>query len=250
MKWILVAGCGHTGTTITAKIIGLNSCVYGFEKETNFLRLRRLHRVKQIKKAFSVKARARGKEFICEKTPKHIERIDFARRILPDPFFVLCTRNPYDAIASLAARESPRINNEVIKIGFKRYLDDNLALVEQIQQPDVLVHRYENFVQDPQASIRSIRAHVKMDFEERMLKPDEVSTRWFQQTGKKNATRLRGRRNGHASRRSWQVNQKIFDNRGKWREMLNADQLEYLNGLLSSPISLWMLKKLDYNLES
>ena len=104
-------------------------------------------------------------------------------------------------------------------------------------------------MQDPESSVRSICTHVKMDFEERMLKPDAVSTRWFEQTGQENASRLRRRRNGHASRRSWQVNQRIFDNRGKWRSMLNSDQLEYLNELLSSSISRWMLKELDYSLE-
>ena len=250
MKWILVAGCGHTGTTISAKIIGLHDQVFGFEEETGFLKKKAAHRVKRRKKIFSQMAKKAGKDIICEKTPKHVHGIDHARRILADSFFVLCVRNPYDTIASLAARERDPINKEAIKTGFKRYLSDNLAVVEQMNMQDVLVHRYENFVQNPEASIRSICNHVKIDFEQQMLEPDAVSTRWFQQTGERNATRLRGRRNGHASRRSWQVNQKIFDNRGKWRSMLNSDQLEYLNGLLSSPISLWMLKKLDYSLES
>ena len=250
MKWILVAGCGHTGTTITAKMIGLHHQVFGFEEETGFLRVGASHRVKRIKKIFSQRVRGAGKNIICEKTPKHIHSVDRARRILADPFFVLCIRNPYDTIASLAARERDPINSEAIKIGYKRYLRDNLAVVEQMNMQDVLVHRYENFVQNPESSIRSICNHVKIDFEQQMLEPDAVSTRWFQQKGEQNATRLRGRRNGHSSRRSWQVNQKIFDNRGKWRSMLKADQLEYLNGLLSSSISLWMLKKLDYSLES
>lgn len=250
MKWILVAGCGHTGTTISAKIISLHRQVFGFEEETGFLKKNASHCVRRRKKLFSKMARKVGKHIICEKTPKHVHSIDNARRILSDPFFVLCTRNPYDTIASLAARERNPINNEAIRMGYRRYLSDNLAVVEQMHLQDVLIHRYENFVQNPESSIRSICTHVRIDFEEQMLQPDAVSTRWFQQTGQRNATRLRGRRNGHASRRSWQVNQKIFDNRGKWRSMLNPDQLEYLNGLLSSPISLWMLKKLDYSLES
>ena len=195
-------------------------------------------------------ARRAGKSIICEKTPRHVHSIDHARRIFANSFFVLCVRNPYDTIASLAARERNPINKEAIKIGYKRYLSDNLAVVEQMNVQDVLIHRYENFVQNPESSIRSICNHVKIDFEQQMLEPDAVSTRWFQQTGQRNATRLRGRRNGHASRRSWQVNQKIFDNRGKWRSMLNSDQLDYLNCLLSRPISLWMLEKLDYSLES
>ena len=252
MRWILVAGCGHTGTTITAKIIGLNSHVFGVDVETHMFDPFKIEQLPKLLKSFKKQARAEGKQVICEKTPKHILHIDYARRTLKNPSFVLCTRSPYDVIASLAARERDPIDKKAINTGYRRYMADNIALLKQQSFEDSIVHKYEDFVQDPEASMRRICDHARLDFDASMLDTEANETRWFNVEGDGEAGRLKSGKTGkdHAKRRSWQVNQKIFDNRGKWKSILNDESKQHLDGLLKRPLSRWVMKRLDYAMES
>ena len=237
IRWIIVAGCGHTGTTITAKVIGLNEAVFGLEYESSFLSPLNSRRVNKTIHSIGSKAQRKQRSVVCEKTPKHIHCIDFARQCLPEARFVLCTRNPYDTIASLAARQASPIDRSAIKKGFNRYLFDNIALIRQLCHSDVILHRYEDFVQDSVASVGRLCSHLKLDYQEQMLRTDVSKTRWFNSDGEADASRVRDGKTGHSTRRSWQVNQTIFDNRGQWRTLLDAEQVTVLNRLLDRPIS-------------
>ena len=254
MRWIFVAGCGHTGTTITAKVVGLNDAVYGHEEESSFLSPANSCSIGKAMKSIRRKARTSQSQVICEKTPKHIHYIDYARDLLPGSRFVLCTRSPCDTIASLAARERQDIDRSAIKKGFKRYMLDNIDLIRQMHHPDVILHRYEDFVQDPDKSVRQLCSHLELDYDTGMLQTNASTTRWFNKDGDSNAQRVHGGvsngQKGHTSRRSWQVNQAIFDNRGKWRTLLEENQVTYLNRLLDRPLSRWVMNKLGYSREA
>ena len=137
MRWIIVAGCGHTGTTLTAKIIGMNNSVHLLDQETSMFTPLAAARLKKTIKGNENNARASGQKFVCEKTPKHILYIDNIRRKLSQPRFVLCTRNPYDVIASIAARyDGEIISKRSLKKAHKRYILDHLALIQQINKRD------------------------------------------------------------------------------------------------------------------
>lgn len=249
MRWVLVAGCGHTGTTITAKIIGLNSDVFWVETETGMFSSSRSHKLQGAIRSLKKKARNAGKPVICEKTPKHIYDIDFVRKTLRKPVFVLCARNPYDVIASLAARESDPIDKAGIKKGFKKYLSTNLALIRQMSHQDCILHRYEDFVEDPESSIRRICDLASLSFSQAMLDTEANVSRWRNVEGDASAGRLFGVGRAHTRRRSWQVNQKIFDNRGKWKTILDDRSKRQLSRLLDDPLSQWVMKKLGYGTE-
>ena len=250
LRWIVVAGCGHTGTTITAKVIGLHQDVYGIQSETQFLSRQKMHKVPKQIKAFEKQALKQNKQIICEKTPKHIGNISFARSVLSDVRFILCTRHPYDTIASLAARFSKVIDKSVLNKAFDRYERANLSLLAEANYPDVLIHRYEDFVTNPESSVRRICKHVGLEYQEQMLCTDSVKTKWFGVAGDEHASRFNLSDGDHESRRSWQVNQKIFDHRGKWKTLLLPDQVSYLNHLFQTPIHAWMLNQLNYNINS
>ena len=80
MHWLIVAGCGHTGTTVTSKIIGINKSVHLIESETRmFMPLGAAKLRSNIEKKED-EARAAGHEFVCEKTPQHIHHIDNIRK--------------------------------------------------------------------------------------------------------------------------------------------------------------------------
>ena len=248
VRWIIVAGCGHTGTTITAKIIGLHQDVHGLESEKRFLSKDKMYKAPKQIKAFEKQALKQNKRVVCEKTPKHIGNISFARSVLSDVRFVLCTRHPFDTIASYAARLSEVIDKSALKKAFERYERANLSLLAEANYPDVLIHRYEDLVAKPESSVRRICDHAGLDYQEQMLCTDAVKTQWFGVAGDQHASRFNLSERDHESRRSWQVNQKIFDHRGKWKTLLQPDQVNYLCDLFQSPNHAWMLKQLNYNL--
>ena len=251
MRWIIIAGCGHTGTTLTAKIIGMNSSVHLLDRETSmFVPLASAILRKKIKKIES-NALAAGQEFICEKTPKHIHYIDNIRRKLRRPSFVLCTRNPYDVIASIAARyDGESIGKKSLKKAHSRYILDHLALIQQIKERDSHVHRYEDFVADPEGSTRLLCKHLGLNFKHTMLNPESSQTPWMGTHGDANATRQDSDDKNHNRRRAWQVNQKIFDGRGRWKTLLTEENKACVDLLLSSDISSWVLKRIGYKSEA
>ena len=66
--------------------------------------------------------------------------------------------------------------------------------------------------------------------------------------GDANASRQHGK--GHRDRRAWQVNQKIFDGRGRWKSLLTDENKAYVDRLLSSNVSRWVLERINYGSES
>ena len=54
----------------------------------------------------------------------------------------------------------------------------------------------------------------------------------------------------HNRRRAWQVNQKIFDGRGRWKTLLTEENKACVDLLLSSDISSWVLKRIGYKSEA
>ena len=245
MRWIIVSGCGHTGTTLTAKIIGMNNSVHLVDQETAMFKPLAAPTLRTNIERIENMARASGQKIICEKTPTHVFWIDNIRRELIKPRFVLCTRNPYDVIASIAARLNvDSITKKNLEIAYKRYIFDNLALINQIKESDSHVHRYEDFIADPEGSTHQLCSHLGLSFEPSMLKPESSQNAFGGTHPDANNSRQDGK--GHNQRRAWQVNQKIFDGRGRWKTLLTDENKAYVDLLLSSNISNWVLERIGY----
>ena len=81
----MITGCGHTGTTLLARMMGVHSQIYNPPFETNiFLAYNSLKWQYLIESLYREAEREKRKfKVLLEKTPRHIWHVDFVRRKLP-----------------------------------------------------------------------------------------------------------------------------------------------------------------------
>ncbi|MEO6396483.1 MAG: sulfotransferase [Devosia sp.] len=206
-----VCGCGHTGTTLMATILSAHPDVFVPYQETEvYLRpwWRAIGSLRRLRAA----ALASGRLHLIEKTPRHVRRIAQIRRSLPRAKFLIMVRDGRDVTASLGRRKEGDFAS-----GLARWLRDTEASLEQRNNADTLVVRYEDLVSDPSATIRTVCVFLGVPFVETMLDYHKQTRLWYH---RQEVTRTDGIGRSHEDLRNWQVNQPIFDGRGRWKSDL------------------------------
>ncbi|WP_428030576.1 sulfotransferase family protein [Ancylobacter sp.] len=162
--------------------------------------------------------RLSGKEFLAEKTPRHIANLDRIRAMMRAPRFVLMVRCGRDVAASFIKRFGS--SDE----GISRWIEAGEIILSQADRPDVIVLRYEDLIAAPQQKLEEVCAFAGLPFDEAMLRYHESPRGWFGKTALEKGSGEQGAE--HAALRSWQVNQPIFDGRRKWVGKLSDKELE------------------------
>ena len=209
-----ICGCGHSGTTLAASILAAHPEVHIPLDETEIFRqppdeARRLYR-----KLLRAAARA-GKRVLIEKTPRHIHHLELIRTTVPGARFVVPVRDGRDVAASIGRRlGDPRP-------GVQRWIAENRIVLAERGKPDVFIYRYEDLIEDPPGTVRKICSFLDLSFRPDLLEYYRTPRLWLgQQSIRKGAAR--GEKE-HRALRNWQVNQPIFDGRGRGRETLSAE---------------------------
>ena len=131
IKLALITGCGHTGTTLLARMMGVHSMIYNPPYETNiFLAYNVLQWDDLLELHFS-KAKETKEEcrILLEKTPRHIWHVDYINSVVPTAKVILMTRNGRDVVASLYERTGD-IDSAIL-----RYKDDSYLTRNKKQKP-------------------------------------------------------------------------------------------------------------------
>ena len=221
--YIFVAGCGHTGTTLMASILGSHSAIYTIPRETSvFLRS---HDKKQIEDLFqsSRDVNMPSKPIICEKTPKHVHYITKIIEYFPEAKIVLMIRDGRDVVTSLKTRTG------LVEPSIRRWVDDTSATLQCRALPNVKIVKYEDLVVDPTKIISDLCGFIGVSFQSEMLRFYENTHNWH---GEKEVRPTEPAGIGepdHRARRNWQVHQKLFDGRGRWRDLIELDELIQFN---------------------
>lgn len=212
---IFICGCGHSGTSLMAAIFAANSRVYVplIESEM-FLKPRDVASERYL--ALMTEARENGKEWLVEKTPRHIRKLLEIRTLVPGARFIVPVRDGRDVVASIARRTGKA------ETGVKRWIGDNSLVLAERDSPDVWVYRHEDLIDDPPGVVAAACAFSGIPFEEGMLRYHETERLWFRQKALKRGSGI-GRE--HGSLRNWQINQPIFDNRGRWKSELSPEDV-------------------------
>ncbi len=145
---IFVFGCGHSGTTLMATILGSHPDVALIPRETRvFWRRYRggsalsTAQVRgNIARALALSHGSDVRPYFLEKTPNHVHSFDMMRRVFPSARFVYCLRDPRDTVASFLER-GLGINEAIA-----RWLRDNARFTWLMNQEAVQVVRYEELV--------------------------------------------------------------------------------------------------------
>lgn len=214
MKLALLTGCGHTGTTILARMLGAHSKVFNPPFETNIFLAYNVLKWRVLLDAEVLKAKKEkpGCELLLEKTPRHVWHVDYVRRVLPETRFVLMTRNGRDVIASLYAR------TQDLQGSIRRYKDDSLLTIRQLDGPNTMLVRYEDFIDTPEKELAGILAFLGLKWEPEVLSYHEKPVAWFGVQGFEKGSGSEGAE--HDKLRNWQVNQPLFRPSSSWTEKI------------------------------
>ena len=214
MKLALLTGCGHTGTTILARMLGAHSKIYNPPFETNIFLAYNVLKCRAMLDDEMSKARREKpqSELLLEKTPRHIWHVDYVRRILPATRFVLMTRDGRDVIASLYARTND------LPGSIRRYKDDSLLTIRQLDGAFTTLVRYEELIDKPEKELARILAFLDYEWEPGILSYHEKPVAWFGVQGFEKGSGSEGVE--HDKLRNWQVNQPLFRPSSSWSEKI------------------------------
>jgi len=211
---VMITGCGHTGTTLLARMMGVHSKIYNPPHETNLFLAYNSLKWKGLLESYHNEGNKEKNGFsvLLEKTPRHIWHVDFVKKCVPNTKFVLMTRNGRDVIASLYERYKD-IHTSII-----RYRDDSLLTSRHTDDKHTFLLKYEDLISNPKEALRKIMLFIGLEYEDEMLNFHEKKVNWFYLKGIKKGSRKEGI--DHNNFRNWQVNQPLFKPSKSWKERI------------------------------
>lgn len=206
-----ICGCGHSGTTLLATMFRFHPQIYVPTYESDaFLTTDEV--MEQKLAQLQDETLAAGKRYLLEKTPRHVRFMPKMRAVVPNARFVLMVRDGRDVTASITHRFAVGA-----EYGLERWTIDNGLVLAEVGKPDVFLLRYEDLITRTESSVRATCDFLGVEYVDDLLKYHQHQTLWH---GRPVLRRASGVREEHHDYRNWQVNQPIFDGRGRWRREL------------------------------
>jgi len=200
VDWIIIAGCGHTGSTLLAKILSQHPEVFCNYQENGQFLLYNWFRLDVLLDEQNQAAVHCGKRFVLEKTPRHVWHLDQIRRSLPTSKIILTVREPKATITSLFKRTGD------LKSSIQRYQDDTIQVIRQASQfTDVKIIKYEDLTANASSVTKDICNFLDIDWNSDLLEFHKDSRNWFD-----------GQSDAHTSLRNFQLSQPLYSSEKTW----------------------------------
>jgi hypothetical protein len=169
-------------------------------------------------------ARLAGARRIVEKTPIHLFHIDRLLGARPKSKVVICMRDGRDVAASRAART---LNHDV-RPGMRKWVQAAQAALRWEQHERIHIVRYEHLVSERRhETLSALADFVEEDICEEYLvmgtQEGEKRTAFNGIPAPDQRPGVVNTRDGHGALRSWQINQPLFDGRGRWKELSSRE---------------------------
>lgn len=211
-KWIFVVGCGHSGTSLVAAMLGAHPRIYAIPFET--YAFTKAGDPKSLLKEIARSCDKRAARYICEKTPIHVTHIPDILKTFPRSHIVVCLREPKDVCASLKRRHGD------LEKGVTRWLHDNQCALESMETPNILPLRYEQLIQDTEPTLERLCRALSLKYSPSMLDFWKDERDWFGNVDRKE----------HEKHRNWQIHQPLMTNRiSVYRAELSDDEIAYID---------------------
>lgn len=212
---VFIVGCGHSGTSMLLAILSEHPGIFAVpgESEIALQDDRRLFYGKLgLFNDLTIKA---GKYRWAEKTPRHIRHIGKILNWAPTSRIILIVRDGRDVAYSIKQRTGS------LAEGIQRWVSDNLAGKSYWDHPQVYIIKYEDIISDFESSVTKLLKFLGEDYFSSMLNFHATPKKWY--AGKINRPKDAFGKN-HEMYRNWQINQPLFDGRGKWK-LLSDDEI-------------------------
>jgi hypothetical protein len=211
---IFVVGCGHSGTSLLLSILGSHSELYPVPKESG-VGFKTPREAKRLIRHFNFVTIAKGKKGWIEKTPKHINSIDSLFKLSSNAKVLLILRDGRDVAYSIKKRTGS------VKKGIQRWVKDNKNGERYWSHPRVYVLKYEDLVKDFDTTIRGVLKFIRKKYESN-IKNYYKKPKYFYSDKILKPEGVAGR--NHNINRNWQINQPLFDGRGKWKNLSKSEK--------------------------
>lgn len=193
-------------------ILGSHSRIYSIPFES---RLAYIVKPKLLLRGFDILAISNGKYRWVEKTPYHITRIEKLLDFCPDAKILLIIRDGRDVACSIQDRTGS------IEFGIKTWINYNRQGEAFHKHPNVYVLRYERLIQKFESTLSGILSFLGEAYESEMCEYYKTP-KYFYSNEIKRPQDAFG--TNHAVNRNWQINQPLFDGRGKWMRMTDQEK--------------------------
>jgi len=156
-----------------------------------------------------------GKARWLEKTPSHVFRLKEILHYFPETKILHVLRDGRDVACSFQDRYG------YLEAGLDRWTEDNRAGQAFWDHPQVHLVRYEKLVAEFEDTIHAIMEFLHEEYEDSLSRYHETSRCFFTSRIEKPPNAFR---ENHDLYRNWQINQPLFDGRGRWLRLTEEEK--------------------------
>ena len=211
---VFICGCGHSGTSLVLRMLGEHSALYAVPYES---RCGESRAPATVFRKFDTLAWANRKRRWVEKTPGNVRHLERLIARFPEGRFLIIIRDGRDVASSLKKR------GYTLGDAIDRWVGDNREGERFWDHPRVMKFSYEDLIAHTGATLEKILRFLGEPFEEKIIHYHERPRAYYAADLSKPGSEKDGA--AHVQYRNWQINQPIFDGRGKWRMELTADEV-------------------------
>lgn len=214
---LFIVGCGHSGTSIMLALLGNHPALYPIPEESALFLKTDDNAQKQMAE-WDNQCAAEGKARWIEKTPPHIFQIARFLKLRPEAQVLVMLRDGRDTVCSL----KHRVQYKSVQDRLDRWIYDNAAALPYWDHPQVKLVKYEALIEAPDKVLAEICEFLGEDYSDAMLRYHEREHLWYSDHVEKPGDVQT--HDDHNKLRNWQINQPLFDGRGRWKDDLDSSE--------------------------
>jgi hypothetical protein len=209
---IFIVGCGHSGTSLLLAVLGAHSNIHPipFESSLGFF-----DRPQEMLNSFAELTVHHGKQRWIEKTPKHVRCMDVLLTLCPEAQVLVIVRDGRDVACSI----QDRCGN--LQKGIVRWVEDNTLAKGYLGHPRIHFLKYEDLIVAFDRTMSETLEFLGESFEPEIREYHKSPRQFYSDRIEKPPSAFGA---NHEQYRNWQINQPLFDGRGKWKRMSKEEK--------------------------